>query len=88
MVYDPYQVVDMKWWRSKEYIDKWWSLTKEQRHTLRLIRRRERNEWWELRRNAHKWVLYKDLTIGTILFIILPMFIVYYLLYLYGKGKY
>ena len=85
MVLEERSVVGMKWWRSKAYIDKWYTLTKEQKHTLRLIRSRQRKEWWQLHRDAHKWVLYKDLAIASFLFILVPVELVLLLIYLIGK---
>ena len=88
MVLEERSVVGMKWWRSKAYINKWYTLTKKQRHTLRLMRSRERREWWQLRREAHKWVLYKDLAIASTLFILTPLMLFLYLLYICGKGRF
>lgn len=74
----------MRVWRSKKYIDRWYTLTPSQKKTLRLInRRRHFREWEEARQNSD-WALFKDLLLASIL-LLAVVEILMYLIYLLGK---
>lgn len=67
------------------YIKYYLKLPKRKREILRKMASNKRKEFWQVRREAHPWVFYKDLTIGTILFIILPVELLMCVFYFIGQ---
>ena len=71
--------------KSWAYIKYWYTLPQEKKDILRKMASRRRKEYWQIRRDAHPWVMKVELFVGTVLFIVLPLELMMYLIYLFGQ---